>query len=99
MSRPNHALALGFSRACASTAASGWRLVKSDGQTAMTMNRTMSTTENQKIGFFLSERQASDVSDLASSSVPSGAAPVSALTAIDASVMADPRVEYSVQQV
>src|SRR5690349_16092322 len=99
MSRPNHALALGRSRASLSTAALGSTFVNSDGHAAISTKTTMSTTETQKIGFFLSERQASEVSERASS-WPGVGALVSAPTAmVDASVMGDPRVEHAVQQV
>ena len=59
----------------------------------------MSATETQKIGFFFSERQASEARERASPRC-ARVVPVSAPTAmVGASVMADPRVEHAVQQV
>src|ERR1044072_5378451 len=99
MSRPNQAFALGLARASFSTAALGSTLVNNDGQAAISTNATMRITETQKMGFFLSDRQASDVSERGSS-CPGVGALVSAPTAmVDESVMADPRVEHAVQQV
>src|SRR5579885_1256088 len=98
MSRPNHALELGVARASASTALLGSMCVNSDGHADISTNRRMRKTDTQKMGFFFSERQASDPSDRAASSAWVG--PASAETAIvDDSVMADPRVEHAVQQV
>src|SRR6476661_1298884 len=99
MSRPNQALALGRTRASLSTAADGSTLVNNDGHAAISRNAMMRAIETQKIGFFLRDRQASDESERASS-CPGAAVPVSAPTAmVDASVMADPRVEHAVQEV
>src|SRR6476660_8482424 len=101
MSRPNHALALGRSRACFSTAALGSTLVNSCGTAAITMNSTMSVTDTQKMGLRLSCRQASEARERPSSAPPPAVgAPASAPTAmVDASVMADPRVEHAVQEI
>src|SRR6476659_3717093 len=100
MSRPNHASALGVARASFSTAALGSTLVNREGQIAMSRKMAIRTAENQNTGFFLSWRQASDARERASSWWPGTAsAPVSTATAaVDASVMANPRVEHAVQQ-
>src|SRR5687767_2290524 len=98
MSRPNQALPLGFSRASWRTAALGSTLVNRDGQAAMSRNRPMRNTETQKIGFFFSERHASEARDRASS-VPVVTEVSAETSSAAASVMADPRVEHAVQQV
>src|SRR5690242_15011864 len=101
MSRPNHALALGLSRAWASTALLGDTFVNSEGQMAISTKSAMRTTENQKTQFFFSDRHASEASERASSTSPPSrtATPASATPMVDASVMADPRVEHAVQEV
>ena len=99
MSRPNHALAFGLSRAFFRMASAGSVWVNSCGTAAITTKIRMSTTETQKIGFFFSWRQASEARERAPPSV-AWVVPVSAPTAmVVASVMADPRVEHAVQKV
>src|SRR5687768_5520518 len=97
MSRPNHAAALGFSRACLSTAWVGSVCVNRPGAIAMTTNSRIRALAIQKKGFFRSSRQASWVSER--DPCASWAVVGSAATAMVTSVMADPRVEHAVQQV
>src|SRR6478672_11692417 len=99
MSRPNHALAFGVSRACLRIARSGGTLVNSDGQMAISTKVAIRSEEIQKIGFFLSCFQASDPSERASSCWPGSRWVSAAISRVDDSVMADPRVEHAVQEV
>src|SRR5690349_9488012 len=100
MSRPNHASAFGGTRASLRTAALGSTLVNNDGHAAISTKRAIRPTEIQKIGLLFRERQASDASERGASPASVPAAPASTeMAMVEASVMADPRVEHAVEQV